>query len=323
MSSEFLTHLNSLRKSNDPYAMAMVVRRDSPSSGKPGDKAVILKDGSIKGWIGGGCTKGIVLKEALLAMSDGKPRLVSINPVADKSPRHGVKSYAMTCQSKGAVDVYIEPVLPMPHILIIGKSHIAAALCKLSKSMGYSVDVVADDADADRYATADSISSLTEYEAKPVPQNTYVIVATQGEGDEQGLAAALNSGAGYIAFIASRIKANAVFNTLRAMGTSIDQLKAIRTPAGLDINAKLPEEVAISILAEVIRELRSEDADDGAMKGSEQVVVPEGYYLNPVCNIPIQKSTAKHVLEYEDEKVYFCCDGCKVSFESDPARYMN
>lgn len=325
MFNHFLKEIQQLENSMETYAMAMVVRRVVPTSGKPGDKAIIRKDGSISGWIGGGCTKGIILKEALAAMKDGKPRLVSIDNDAGKQYKEGVVSYTMTCHSGGSVDVYIEPVLPKPHLMIFGKSHIAMALAKLGKTMGYQISVVADNVEEDGFENVNELLQLNEFDQKKVKENTYIVVSTQGEGDEIALENALKSNASYVAFVASLRKANAIFQELRTRGLTFDQLKKIKTPAGLNIQAKLPEEVAISILAQIIEHIRSpkETPTDKNGKSEPEIsTLPEDYYINPVCQVPVHKATAKHVLEYKEEKVYFCCDGCKVSFEKSPEKYM-
>lgn len=320
MFNEFLKEAQQLDNSLEAYAMAMVVRRVVPTSGKPGDKAIIRKDGSISGWIGGGCTKGIILKEALAAMKDGKPRLVSIdnNAVGQKE---GVVSYTMTCHSGGSVDVYIEPVLPKPHLMIMGKSHIAMALSKLGKTMGYYISVVGDNIEKEGFADADQYIGLKEFTKEHVRKNTCIVVSTQGEGDEIALENALKGETSYVAFVASLRKANAVFRELKTRGISFDQLKKIKTPAGLNIQAKLPEEVAISILAQIIEHIRTPKVIE-KNAAAERSTLPEDYYINPVCQVPVHKATAKHVLEYKNDKVYFCCDGCKVSFEKAPEKYM-
>ena len=330
MFNDFLNTAQKFSERSEPYAMALIVRRENPTSGKPGDKAIIEKDGTIHGWIGGGCTKGIVLKEALAAIRDGKPRLVSINPSKQQEKKPGVMHYEMTCQGKGSVDVYVEPVLPKPHLVIYGKSHIAMALCKIGSSMGYRVTAIAEHADPEAFSDADLRTSTKELKADTIGDNAYIVVSTQGEGDEQSLIHALQSKAPYIAFVSSRMKANGVFNTLRSMGADMEDLKRIKSPAGLDINAKLPEEVAVSILAEIIHELRTRSQEQTKSHGAHTghgspeapPTVPEGYYLNPVCNIPIEKATAKYVLDYKDEKVYFCCDMCKVQFEAEPQKFI-
>ena len=308
-----------ITKEKAPYAVAMVVNRIAPSSGKPGDKALIFPDGTIKGWIGGGCTRGIVLKEALLAIQQGKPRLVNISPGAENDyQRQGVVSYNMTCQSGGSVEVYIEPVLPKPHILIMGRSHIGMALCKISKVAGYQVSVVAFGADKITFPEADIVVDDAVLNPKLITPNTYIVVCTQGEGDDMALKQAIESEAVYVSFVSSLRKANSVYNSLKKQGISVSDLAQVKTPAGLNINAKLPEEVAISILAEVISKLREEKEQDS--KKQSQLNMNE-YFINPVCNIPVQKSTAKHVIKHKDVDYYFCCDGCKVSFEKEPDRY--
>lgn len=324
MFNQFLEKSQSLYKNKEPFAMAFIVNRQIPSSGKPGDKAIIEKNGKINGWIGGGCTRGIVLKEAGLAMQEGKPRLVRISPQSNGEAKDGVKEYHMTCHSGGTVEVYIEPVLPRPEILILGKSHVAMALARLSKAMDYTVNVVAPGAEPAAFPNVDLIKEQMDLKGL-VHQNTCIVVCTQGENDEAALEAALRSEAAYVSFVASRRKATAVFFNLRERGLSFDDLKQIKTPAGLDINAKLPEEVAISILAEIISMMRKEPVATAINSNKDpeqhQPATSDRIFINPVCGIPVEKSTAKHVLEYEGENYYFCCDGCKVSFEKEPEKY--
>ncbi|MEL7246978.1 MAG: XdhC family protein [Bacteroidota bacterium] len=325
MHNTFLNTAAGLNQKNQAYATAIIVRRKIPSSGKPGDKAIITADGTIHGWIGGGCTRGIVLKEALMALQDRQPRMVYISPDAINRDEKGTKLYHMTCQSGGEVEVYIEPVLPKPQLRIFGKSHIAMALAKVSKAVEYQVDVVMTTADANVFPEADSLIELKDFAGKEEHASQYMIVCTQGERDAEALFAAINAKPQYLAFVASRRKANAIFSELRGMGVTFDQLKTIKTPAGLDIGAKTPHEVAISILAQIIQDFRAEPEAEQPATAEEKVVATMAgtdYYINPVCQVPVQKSTAKHVLEYKGESVYFCCDGCKVSFEKEPEKYM-
>jgi len=325
MHKSFLAKAAQFSKENVPFATAYIVRRKSPSSGKPGDKAVITEEGQIFGWIGGGCTRGIVLKEALLSLQDRKPRLVIISPDAQESINGSTKVYNMTCQSGGEVEVYIEPILPMPQLLIFGSSHIAMALAKIGKSMDYQVQVVMSSVDSSLFPTADQIFPLSDFSSEMAFSEPYVVVCTQGEGDAVALAKALSLGTNYLSFVASRKKANSVYRELRTLGVEFDQLRIIKTPAGLDIGAKTPEEVAISILAEIIQDFRQpkEESAQASSNGQQEMVIKnEDYYINPVCNIPVLKASAKHVLEHEGEKVYFCCDGCKVSFEQAPEKYV-
>lgn len=324
MHNTFLAKATEFKNKNVPYATAYIVRRKIPSSGKPGDKAIITQDGTIHGWIGGGCTRGIVLKEALAAIQDNKPRFVSISSDQKDSAFGNTKLYKMTCQSGGEVEVYIEPILPMPRLMIFGASHIAMALGKIAKAMDYQISAAMIEPDASLFPDADQIHATGSVQVEEIPSDTYIIVCTQGENDLEALYKAVQANPRYLAFVSSRKKANSIFSDLRDLGVNFKQLSSIKTPAGLDIGAKTPEEVAVSILAEIIKDYRSKQATEGdeAPTQAAPASMPEDYYINPVCQVPVQKSTAKHVLEYKDEKVYFCCDGCKVSFEEDPEKYM-
>ena len=302
-----------------PYAVAMVVNRVAPTSGKPGDKAIILPDGTMKGWIGGGCTRGIVLKEALLAIQQGKPRLITISPGADDINREGVVAYTMTCQSGGSVDLYIEPVLAKPQIIIMGRSHIGRALCKIGKAMGYHISVLAKGVDKITFPEADKVLDQEILDPTLISEDTYIVVCTQGENDDIALKQAIESSAQYVSFVSSIKKANSIYNTLKKQGVPVTQLARVKTPAGLKIDAKLPEEVAISILAEIISKVREEK--NPAAKSPASTLNMDEYFINPVCNIPIQKSTAKHIIKHKNKDYYFCCDGCKVSFEKEPGKY--
>ena len=319
MRNQELEIINELNNKRQRYARATVVRRQIPSSGKPGDSAIILEDGTMHGWIGGGCTQGIVLKEAIQAIRDGKSKFISISPDATTSDLGETKLYTMTCQSGGAVDLFIEPVLPKPQLVIFGTSHIAMALAKIGLAMDYKVMAIHPSNDASDYGHLKGLTIQSTFDQTDLSENAYLIVCTQGKGDEDALETAIKANGNYVGFVSSRRKANAIFREMRLRNISFDQLKKVKTPAGIDIHAKLPEEVAISILAEIIEDIRKPQTD------GEDVVADfnsEQYYLNPVCNIPIHKATAKHVLNHQGEEVYFCCDGCKIKFEAAPDQFV-
>lgn len=314
--------INNEQDANEPSAIAIIVRREGQTSGKPGDKALITSKGEVKGWIGGGCTRGIVIKESLASIQEGTPRLVKIQPTEDTPKQNGVSNYKMTCMSGGSVEVYIEPIMPVSQIKIFGRSHIAKALCQVGKAAGFAITVVSDHAEEDMFPQADKIVSLNKFDNKLSSGNDFVIVCTQGENDGNSLLAAVKMNTNYIAFVASRKKANSVFLGLKKEGISLEKLSHIKTPAGLDINAKTPEEVAISILGEIIQIKRSGESNSSSIPSLE-LEENDDLYINPVCKIPVSKSGAKHVLEHKGEKVYFCCDGCKESFEKEPELYIN
>jgi xanthine dehydrogenase accessory factor len=200
----------------------------------------------------------------------------------------------------------------------MGRSHISMALCKLSKVTGYQVTVVAFGADKITFPEADRVIDAVDLDEKLITPNTYIIVCTQGEGDDIALKNAIESGASYVSFVSSMRKANSIYNSLKKQGIKVEELMRVKTPAGLNINAKLPEEVAISILAEIISKLREEK--NQSAQPESQLNMAE-YFINPVCNIPVQKSTAKHVINRKGVDYYFCCDGCRDTFVAQPEKY--
>jgi xanthine dehydrogenase accessory factor len=325
MLDQFLKNTDLLRKKNEHFALAMVVRRDAPSSGKVGDKAVINKHGEMIGWVGGGCVKGILIKEAEDAMRTGKARLVKIGKSLTTLKQDGVMEYKMTCQSEGTVEVFIEPILPKPHLVVMGKSAIAKALVKMAGVAGYRITGVAQDADLTTYEKVDELITQVNLTNVKTTAATCIVVVTQGEGDEKALSEALQKDYAYLGFVASKKKMVSIADYLESSGFDKKKIDAITSPAGIDINAKQPEEVAISILAQIIQ-LQNSANTPAVFEKFESTKEDGGkapvYYINPVCGVPVDMNNPKHVVEYKNEKIYFCCDGCKVKFDAEPEKYM-
>src|SRR5271168_3042914 len=161
MFDQFLSKADELVSSGQSFAVAVVVRYEAPISGKPGNKAIIFPDGKMWGWIGGGCSQPVVIKEALKALADGQPRLIRISP--SSAPEDGIVDYTMTCHSGGTLDIYIEPVLPKPHILIFGRSPIAQTLARLGRTIGYRISVVAHGAEREQFPDVDSLQTASNF----------------------------------------------------------------------------------------------------------------------------------------------------------------
>jgi xanthine dehydrogenase accessory factor len=323
MLDKHIIQVQELKQKNEPFALAVVVRRDAPSSGKVGDKALIRKTGQLEGWIGGGCVSGIVLKEALDAIRSGKARLVRIGKhLMDSAIQEGVMEYKMTCQSEGTVEVFIEPVLPQPHLVVLGKSEIARSLVKLARAAGYRITGVAQDATLKTFEKVDEL--ITRYDLSGVQTSpaSFIVIATQGDSDEKALLEAMKKNAAYVGFVASRKKMAALSSYLLDAGVDPEKVRSIHSPAGIDINAKLPDEVAVSILAEIISVKNTLDVVVSFDQAQPEDAPPPQFYINPVCGIPVDMNNPKHIIEYKEEKVYFCCDGCKVKFEKDPEKYI-
>jgi xanthine dehydrogenase accessory factor len=249
-----------LQAKGQVFALATVVRTVSVTAAKAGAKALIGPDGSIEeGWIGGGCARAAVVKAARQCMADGQSRLVSIAPkdalaelgAAAGEERGGVFYAKNSCPSQGTMDVFVEPVLPSPRLLILGASPVAVALASLAPSMGFVVTVAAAPEEHQRFDI--SVSRLVGVSAPAeVGENAFVVVSTQGAGDRAALKSAAAMNARYRAFVGSRRKAETLRIELAKEGVSEEALAAIKAPAGLDISAISADEIALSILAEMV-----------------------------------------------------------------------
>ncbi len=253
--SDWLMSAEALRQTGTPFVLATVVAREAPQSARVGAHALVHADGRIEGWIGGGCIRPTVVREALAALAEGRPRLLRMSPGAPPDDRPDVRVVPLTCQGEGAVDVYLEPVLPAPVLVILGVSPVARALAEHVAGIGLRPvlhDVAAlPPGDAAVPELAERIRA-----AASLPALRYVVVATMGEADEEALEAAVGAGAAYIGLVASRKKAEALFAYLRSRGVSAEATRAVKAPAGLDLGASTPGEIAFSILAEVIERRR-------------------------------------------------------------------
>jgi xanthine dehydrogenase accessory factor len=327
MFDQFLKKTTELLAQGESFVTATVVRCEPPTSGKPGDKAIIHGKGIIWGWIGGGCAQPVVVKEALKALVDGKPKLVRISPSAS-NPEEGTVDYTMTCHSGGALDIYLEPVLPKPRILILGRSPVAQFLAQLANTIGYAVAVVTEEAATEGFTGAEIIEAKDfSLESARVTPESFIVVSTQGEGDEEALEQALKTNAAYVAFVASKTKAGKVMEYLQQQGMSAEKAKDVRAPAGLNIGAKSPEEIAVSVLAEIIQ-MRA-NAAKAAQQPKASAVLPvvnlpiiSDEAKDVICGMTVNKSRAKHQTEYQGKVFYFCCAGCKQAFEKSPQQYL-
>ena len=258
---DILAIISTRMAAGEPFALATVVRTVAATAAKAGAKAVILPDGTIsEGWIGGGCARTAVLKAARDALADGRSRLVSVQPpdVLEGQGHEageeegGVRFAKNMCPSQGTMDIFVEPVLPRPQIVVCGSSPVAVVLADLARQIGFAVTVCAPAAEQPAFAEADK---RIEGYALPVEEAgaRYILVSTQGRGDEAALAAALAVDVDYVAFVGSKRKAETLREVLAKRGLPADRLAKLKAPAGLDLGAITPEEIAISILAEIVR----------------------------------------------------------------------
>lgn len=265
-----------MRAAGVPFALATVVRTLAATSARPGAKALLDAEGVLlEGWLGGGCARAAVAQAARAALVGGQPRLVSLRPEevlaaegVDAGEERTGRHYARNgCPSKGSMDIFVEPVLPLPRLAIFGSGPVASALADLAGRFDFHRILVTPDASPDAVLPA-----AEEHVTGPTlpatgPAALYVVVATQGRGDSAALRAALASGAGHTAFVGSRRKFATLAGRLAQEGVDPGALARVEAPAGLDINAITPEEIALSILARLIALRRAGGRGNPAPEG--------------------------------------------------------
>jgi xanthine dehydrogenase accessory factor len=320
MRRELLELASDLARRGEPFAIATVVARKSPMSAQPGDTALVTREGGFHGWVGGSCTRPTVIAEALAALADSRPRLVALDPDPDGYRRPGLTVFPMTCHSGGSVEIHIQPVLPSPDLVVYGASPIARALVRLGKAMGYRVHAVDPTADADAFADADTVS--TEPRQLRLDRATaplFAVVATQGAWDEEAILAAMAHAPNYLSVVASPRR----FGEMRALlgeRAPAGALAAIRNPAGLDLGARLPEEIALAILAEIVKEHRQDK--DSAKKAQAPLPTPKADARDPVCGMSVHDGVSAPRAEHRGRTYLFCCSGCQQRFLAAPERYL-
>jgi len=328
MRAELLQMAADLAHREEPFVLAVVVRRQPASSSQAGDMALITATGAFHGWLGGSCTQPTVVREAQRALAEGQPRLVALAPDPETARRPGVTVFPMTCNSGGSVDIYLEPVLPAPRLVVFGVSPTARALSKLGKAMGYSVVAVDPAAEPELFPDADQV--LTDPGRAPrlfAPAHgpRYVVVATLGERDEAAIRDGLAMAPDYLGVVASRKRFAQVRETLLSGGVTASAIDSIRSPAGLNIGAARPEEIALSVLAEIVERQHAAPAVHAKETEADAAeTVPGGptEAIDPICGMTVTIANARHTAEYGGRTWYFCCGGCRERFLAAPESYM-
>lgn len=320
MRSDLLILCADLARRGEPFALATVVRRQPASSAQQGDGAVVTADGTFHGWLGGSCTQPTVVAEALKAIADGRPRLISLSPDPAAEKRPGVLVFPMTCHSGGTVEIYLEPVLPASRLLVFGVSPVAQALARLGRAMGFSIEVADPEADPATFPEAERIR--TDLGAPAASgERTFAVVATMGERDEEALAAALRVSPEYVGVVASRRRFAQIRDGVAARGVPEGDLSRVKSPAGLDIGARAPEEIALSILAEIVQVRRAASEATSAGRPNALPAAPAREEVDPVCGMRVSVAGARHTASVGGRDWYFCCGGCRERFLAAPDRY--
>jgi xanthine dehydrogenase accessory factor len=294
-----------LERLGEPFVLATVVWRRAPSSGRQGAKTIIRPDGRSTGWIGGACAGPTVVREALAALADGRPRLLFLGPAGelDGGLRTDVVNVPMACESEGALELYLEPVVPRPRVIVVGSSPAVATLVELAGALGWRAEAT-DDADLGGAA---------------VDGRTAVVVATQGHYDEDALEAALATDAGYVGLVASAARAASVLAELHARGVAAEHRARVRAPAGIDLGRVDHAEIAVAVLAELVA-LKAAGGLGTPAAGSAAVTLVEA--TDPVCGMAVDVEGAHHVVDHAGTTWYFCSAGCLRTFRSDPDKFF-
>ena len=313
-----------LEAGRTPYCLATVVWRRAPTSAQTGARAVVTADGRLRGWLGGACAEPSVLRVALQALSDGRPRLLCLGAEDEFPPAgKGREVQPVGCASEGALEVFIEPHLPRPQVVTIGGAPMAEALAEMARVVGFESHRVEPPEDATDLA-GEIRSGLQE---AGVGSASFVVVATMGRFDEPSVTAALETGAPYVALVASRKRAETVREHLRKTGRSEEELDRLRAPAGLDLGSVRHEEIAVAVLAEIVQLRagglgRGEVATDTVSSGSEAGIEEPTEAIDPVCGMTVATHPAVHTAVHEGHTYHFCCAGCRERFTAEPESFL-
>jgi len=316
---EVLELATELSRRGEPFVLATVVWRRAPSSGKEGSTALVTPDRRVRGWLGGACAEPTVVREALKALEEGTPRLLFLGPPEELAARgrEGVVTVPIACQSEGALEVYVEPVLPQPQLVVIGRSPAVGVLASMAGALGWRTVVVDEGGVAEDYPGAGLVITTLDLDAAGIGERSVVVVATQGHYDESALEAALATPAPYVGLVASRKRADAVVGYLRDRGVSEQALERVHAPAGLDLGKVAHEEIAVAILAELVKERAA-----GNLAAAAPAEIARHEALDPVCGMTVDVATARYSSAFNATTYYFCSAGCLERFEAEPAGFV-
>jgi xanthine dehydrogenase accessory factor len=306
-----LEEMGELTRRGEAFALATVVWRQGPSSSQPGSRAIITAAGELHGWIGGACAEPVVIREAQRVIADGTARLLLLGPPGQfgSGVPDGMTVVPISCQSEGALEVYIEPVLPAPHLVVVGESPMARTLASLARALGWRTGLIRG----------------PDFTAGDADGRSMVVVATQGHGDEEVLELAAAARPAYLGLVGSRRRGATVLGYLADRGVPQDELDRVRVPAGLDLGSTTHPEIAVAVLAELVQ-LRASGELAGARAGTRAGAPPGRPPAaepapDPVCGMAVTAASSRPV-RYEGTDYYFCCAGCRQAFERDPGAYV-
>jgi xanthine dehydrogenase accessory factor len=304
---DVLERASDLARQGQAFALATVVWRQGPSSGQLGGRAIITASGEVHGWIGGACAEPVVIREArqVIAKGESKLLLLGTREQFGEAVPEGMTVIPISCQSEGALEVFIEPVQPSPHLVVVGRSPMAQTLTGLAQALGWRTTLV----DGPDFTATDAGS------------HSLVVVATQGHGDEEAVEQAIAARPAYLGLVASQRRGEAVRGYLADRGLPADQLDRVKAPAGLDLGRTTHKEIAVAILAELVQ-LRAAGAFGASTAAEVTGAAAPAEATDPVCGMTVAASAASHPLQHDGVTYYFCRVGCRQEFKRNPAAFV-
>jgi xanthine dehydrogenase accessory factor len=305
---DILDQASELSRRGVEFALATVVWRQGPSSGQLGSRALITTAGQVYGWIGGACAEPVVVRQAQKVIAEREPKLLLLGAPDQFGPSvpDGMVAVAISCQSEGALQVYIEPVIPTTHLTVVGRSPMAHTLAELARTLGWRADVC----DGPDFSAAD------------LNTRSIVVVATQGHGDEEAIEQALSAFPAFVGVVASRKRGLALLGTLADRGVPKNLLDRVHVPVGLDLGHTSHREIAVAILAELVRRRAAGEFVPEYAPASHVPAPPVVDALDPVCGMTVTADGSSHPFEHDGVTYYFCCVGCRDRFARDPHAYL-
>jgi xanthine dehydrogenase accessory factor len=319
MDAGVLAAASDLARARRAFALATVVWRRGPNSGRVGSKAIVFADGTVQGWLGGACSEPVVVREALAALADGRPRLCFLGSDDDFGAltRDGMAVVPMACANEGALEVYVEPFVPGPQVVVVGRSPAVHALTLQARALGWDVAVVDQHGRPGEHPVPALVRTSLSFDDLGVGPASAIVIATQGHYDGDALRAAVGTDAGYIGLVAATRRAQTLLAELAADGVDASALTRVHAPAGLDLGSIDHVEIAVAILADLVARRAA-----GEWRAVATDVPPRDEAVDPVCGMTVVAEADARRVDHDGRVFWFCSEACRRAFARDPTAFV-
>ncbi len=322
MNTDVMAAAVRFKQQRQAFVMASVIWRRGPSSGQQGSQALILPDGRVQGFLGGACAEPAVISEAMQCLGHGEPRLLCLGESPERIRQNvdssGLRQIAMSCESEGAMEIYLEPAMPAPQVIVVGRTPATDAIASVALALGWDALIVDDGGIAADHAHPELVRTSLNFDDISVDTATAVVVATQGHYDDAALAAALGTKARYIGLVASAKRAEAMREYLQSQGFSSDQLDRIVAPAGMDLGRIPNREIAVAVMADLVARRAQGELINSALAA---VSTRPTEAKDPVCGMTVLVDSARYRSTHNGTNYFFCAASCQQAFQLDPEAF--